>query len=260
MPNQNLTGKVAFVTGAASGMGRMSAKRLAAKGMIIAAVDRDKEGLDSLKAENQNINTYSCDISDYEDVKSVVSQVTKTLGPIYRLMHAAAIMPLGKINDLPVETIVKIMRINYEGTVYILKSVMPGMLQRNVGEIICFGSIAGEAPLPEAGAYCASKAATNAYVRQTFLENQHTQLNMLLVCPPPVNTPLLDPKKTGSTTLDLEKAKKKGLVVEPEFILDQIEMGLEKGTRELYPGWLAKGSVIFNRLFPNLYWKQMQEM
>lgn len=67
--------KVALVTGAASGMGRISSKRLAADGVHVAAVDVNEKGLSELKQESNNISTFPCDLSDSNAVKSMVQQV-----------------------------------------------------------------------------------------------------------------------------------------------------------------------------------------
>jgi len=169
-------GKVAMVTGGASGMGRMSAIRLAEQGAKVFAMDMDEVGLASLKEQHPNITVKKVDVSNYEEVKVAVEQASTDLGDIDRLTHCAAIMPIESITKMPVETFVKQMRINYEGTVYLVKSVLPKMLERNSGDIISFGSIAGELPLPKAGGYCATKAATNAFMKQLILENSHSKL------------------------------------------------------------------------------------
>lgn len=247
-------GKVALITGAASGMGRMSALRLANQGAKVAAVDLNEEALQAVAKENKNITPFTCDISDYESVKSVIADVQEKLGPIDRVTHAAAIMPLALLKDMPVEKMVQLMRINYEGTLFITKTILPDMLERNTGDMISFGSIAGDVPLPLAGSYCATKAATNAYMKQLIKENQKSNVRFLLVCPPPVNTPLLDAKNTG-VHMDFEKAKKQGMVVEPEFILDSIEQGLEKGKQFIYPGLAAKIPVLIYKLLPEIFWK-----
>ena len=67
--------KVALVTGAASGMGRISAKRLAAEGVHVAAVDVNEEGLNELKQESNNISIFPCDLSDSNAVKAMIQQV-----------------------------------------------------------------------------------------------------------------------------------------------------------------------------------------
>ena len=153
-----------------------------------------------------------------------MASVEAKLGSVDRLVNAAAIMPLGGIGEMSVGLIVKMMRINYEGTVYLTKYLLPKMLARNSGEMILFGSVAGDIPLPAAGAYCASKAAVNAYVNHLSHENRKSNLKILLVSPHVVNTPLLDSAKTGMAIsmggANAKPSPMDKLVAQPEFILD----------------------------------------
>ena len=83
--------KVALVTGAASGMGRISAKRLAADGIRVAAVDVNEDGLNDLKQESNNISIFPCDLSDNDAVQAMVSQVQSEVGQIDRVTNAGAV-------------------------------------------------------------------------------------------------------------------------------------------------------------------------
>ena len=95
--------------------------------------------------------------------KRQVVEVTNQIGSIDRVTHAGAVMPMGSIKDLDSSSINNLMRINYEGTVNIVSNVLPSMLEKNSGQIILFGSIAGTCPLENMSAYCASKAAVNIF-------------------------------------------------------------------------------------------------
>ena len=106
--------KVALVTGAASGMGKISTKRLAADGIHVAAVDVNEEGLSELKQESNNISVFPCDLSDTKAVQEMVRQVQAEVGFIDRVTNAGAIMPFGKVADLSADSINQLMRINYE--------------------------------------------------------------------------------------------------------------------------------------------------
>ena len=183
--------KVALVTGAASGMGRISAKRLAADGVHVAAVDVNAEGLNELKQESNNISVFSCDLSDSNAVKSMVQQVQSEVGSIDRVTNAGAIMPFGKIADLSAESINQLMRINYEGTVNIVANILPAMVEKDAGQIILFGSIAGTCPVENMSAYSASKAAVNMYGEILAKELEDTNIRVLLVCPAVTDTPLM---------------------------------------------------------------------
>ena len=86
--------KVALVTGAASGMGRISANRLAAEGVHVAAVDVNEEGLNELKQESNNISIFPCDLSDSNAVRTMIQQVQLEVGSIDRVTQAGAVLSL----------------------------------------------------------------------------------------------------------------------------------------------------------------------
>ena len=136
-------GKIALVTGGASGMGQIYARRLAANGAKVAIFDVNQQGLDATAAESDNITAFHCDIASLEDVNSKVAQVEEQLGPVDILVHAAALMPAFALAEHSHEGMEKLFRINYFGTTYMVRAVLPSMQARGTGRIIAFGSIAG---------------------------------------------------------------------------------------------------------------------
>ena len=187
----DMSGNVAIVTGGASGMGQITARRLAKQGAKVAIFDVNEQALQDTAAGSDNITAYRCDISDLRDVETRVATVASELGPIELLVHAAALMPGHQLIDHTHEDMERLFRINYFGTTYMVRSVLPAMIERGEGRIIVFGSIAGIALVPKMGAYCATKAAVNAYIEVLQNEIRNTGVRVHLVCPPAVNTPLV---------------------------------------------------------------------
>lgn len=250
----SLNRKVALVTGGASGMGRICALRLARQGVKVAIFDLNEEGLSETVAQSDNITAYTCDISNQEEVNRKVQQVVSDLGPIDRLTHAAALMPSRKLVNHTADEVMRLMQINFAGTVYMIQSVLPSMLERDAGEIIVFGSIAGQAIVPSMGSYCASKAAVNTYVEALIWELSKTNLRIHLVCPPAVNTPLIEQTLAVDTPGSLLEAKKSGRLANPEKIVDAIDKGVAKNKKIIYPGeaWFL---YMWHALFPSLWWR-----
>ncbi len=250
----DMSGKVAIVTGGASGMGQITARRLARQGAKVAIFDVNDKGLQDTAAESGNITAYRCDISSLQDVEAKVAQVAAELGAIELLVHAAALMPSHQLIDHTHEGMEKLFRINYFGTTYMVRSVLPAMMARGRGRIIAFGSIAGIALVPKMGAYCATKAAVNAYIEVLQNEVRKSGVRVHLVCPPAVNTPLVDQTIATDTPGSIIEAKKSGRLADPEKMIDAIEKGVRKDKDIIYPQE-AKLLYLWRALLPKLWWK-----
>ena len=250
----DVAGKVALVTGGASGMGQIIARRLARQGANVAIFDVNEQGLLDTAAEADNITGYHCDISNLDEVDAQVSAVTSALGPIDLLVHAAALMPSHKLLDHSHEGMEKLFRINYFGTTYMVRAVLPSMLERGNGRVIAFGSIAGIALVPKMGAYCATKAAVNAYMEVLQNEIRDSGVRAHLVCPPAVNTPLVDQTLATDSPGSIRESKESGRLADPEKIVDAIEKGVKKDRDIIYPGE-ARLLYLWRALFPKLWWK-----
>jgi len=250
----DMAGKVALVTGGASGMGQIIARRLADQGAKVAIFDVNEQGLQETAAKSANITPFHCDISSLEDVDAKVATAAAELGPLDLLVHAAALMPAHKLSEHTHEDMEKLFRINYFGTTYMIRAVLPAMVQRGSGRIIAFGSIAGIALVPKMGAYCATKAAVNAYVEVLQNEIRDSGVRAHLVCPPAVNTPLVDQTLASDSPGSILEAKKGGRLANPEKIVDAIEKGVRKDKDIIYPGE-ARLLYLWRALFPKLWWK-----
>ena len=250
----DMTGKIALVTGGASGMGRIVALRLAGRGAKVAIFDVNEAGLAETVSMGENLSAYQCDISSSEDVRAKVAQVEADLGPIDQLVHAAALMPARKLVNESVEEMERLFQINYFGTVYMVKAVLPSMLERGAGRIIAFGSIAGQALVPNMGAYCATKSAVNTYMEVLQNEIRGTGVRAHLVCPPAVNTPLIAQTQGEDQPGSIQESQKSGRLADPEKIIDAIDKGVAKDKDVIYPGeaWFL---MLWHRLFPKLWWK-----
>lgn len=249
-----MSGKVALVTGGASGMGQIAARRLAAQGAKVAIFDVNEEALAATAAEADNITAFRCDISNLSEVEAKVAEVEQSLGPVDLLLHAAALMPSFQLSEHTHDNMERLFRINYFGTTYMVRAVLPAMTARGTGRIVTFGSIAGVAPVPKMGAYCATKAAVNVYMEVLQNEIRNTGVRAHLVCPPAVNTPLVDQTINTDTPGSILEAKKSGRLADPEKMIDAIEKGLRKDKDIIYPGE-ARFLYFWRALLPSLWWK-----
>lgn len=243
-------GSVALITGGGSGMGRLAARNLAAAGGRVAALDVDLAGLDETAHDQANILTIPTDVTDAAAVEAAVKRVELELGPIDRVYNAAAIMPTGLLMDQDVTTIQKIMDVNYGGVVNVTKYALPAMLERGSGDFINFASMAGWLPVIYLGAYNASKFAVVAFSEVLYHENRNKGVRFACVCPPPVSTPLLKQAEDNVWPKIFDQTE----IIQPQQVLDAIELTLEKGSFWVFPGRGTKLGWRMRRLLPRFMW------
>lgn len=241
-------GKVALVTGAASGMGRLATRRLAAGGARVAALDVNEPGLRETRGDDERIRPLAVDVTDARAVADAVRSIEAELGPIDRVLNAAAIMPTDRLLDQDPELVSRIMAINYGGTVNVTLAVLPGMISRRRGDLVNFASVAGWMPTLHFGAYNASKFAVVAFTEVLAHENRGSGVRFACVCPPPVATPLLDQAKSQPKVLTVLPP------IAPETVLDAIERDLERGRLMVFPDRNAAITVWLRRHLPGLTW------
>ena len=237
-----------FITGAASGIGRLAALRYAAAGNQVFAVDVNESGLEQLRLVSDLIITNKIDIINYQSVSDYINVIEEDYGPIDMVINCAAIMPLGLLSEQAVEIMHKMMDINVKGTINVNKAVLPWFLERGRGTIVNFASIAGWVPCMYFGAYDASKAAVVSFSEVLYHETRSKGISVCCVCPPPVKTPMLLEANIQPKILDEME------VVTPDEVLDAVSRSLKKGELFCFPGKLTRLSVLVRRLFPAIPW------
>jgi len=246
--------RVALVTGAGSGMGRLAAQRLAADGTKVMAVDVDADGLARTADLAPTIETRVVDVTDVVAVEAVVAATATDLGPIDRLMACAGIAPTSRLADQPTATILKAMDVNYGGVVRVVKAVLPAMTERHSGEIVVFASLAGWMPSPSLGAYSATKHALVAFTEVLAHEQAGSGVRFACVCPGLVATPMVDQLTAGGVT-----SHAKAPATPPAEVIDAIEIALAKGDLFVFPGRGTPTMVRARRFAPNTLWKFLDQ-
>lgn len=241
--------RVLFITGAGSGLGLLMAQRALESGWSVGAVDVDARGLDTL-GESPQLLKIAVDITDHAAVEAAVDRVEDSLGPIDRLVNAAAIMPLGTLLDQPRTLTLKIMDINYGGLVNITHAVLPRMLARRRGEFVSFSSMAGHWPVIYMGAYNASKHAVTAFTEVLHHETRGCGVRVICVCPPIVATPLLDQARASTWPKLFDVFPP----IKPEVVIKSIERALNGKSLWVFPGPMTRLSWWLRRWVPGVMW------
>jgi short-subunit dehydrogenase len=234
----------ALVTGAASGIGELTAIKLAASGWKVAAVDIDAGGLAALAERVSGVQTHVCDVSD----EGAVDSLPGAVGPVDRLVHAAAIAGLGRALEQSRADFERIWRVNFVGTVNVVRAFLPGMVERGRGELVLYSSLDGWVPARKMSAYAASKAAVNAYAEVLAAEHRGSGVKIHCVCPGRVDTP----QYRRLAAADPAAVAHHRRLMPASVVVDAVERSLGGDGLFLYPGTVAKLGVTLRRHFPRL--------
>jgi 3-oxoacyl-[acyl-carrier protein] reductase len=184
--DHRFSGRVALVTGGASGIGAAVARRLAAEGAAVASLDLRPEAADGILG-------LAGDVSRSSDVDAVLERVERELGPLDVLVCSAGVPGASlRTVDVTDEEWRHVLAINADGVFYCNRAVLPGMVERGYGRIVNVASIAGKEGNPMAAAYSASKAAVIALTKAIGKDVARTGVVVNCVAPAVIETPILE--------------------------------------------------------------------
>ena len=188
--------RVAFITGASSGLGRGMALRLARDGYAVAVAARRGDALETLVAEIESQGgralALQLDVTDRSATTRAVARCTAELGPVDLLIANAGMSIQTDARALSSEAVEQVMQVNFFGAVYAVEAVLPAMLERNAGQLVAVGSLAGYNGLPLTGAYSASKGALHNFFESVRLDLRGTGVDVTFITPGYVKSPMTD--------------------------------------------------------------------
>jgi NAD(P)-dependent dehydrogenase (short-subunit alcohol dehydrogenase family) len=243
-------GKVALVVGAASGMGRLAARRWTDAGGIAVLADVNEAGLRETAEARSGMHPRLLDVTRPEAVTALVKEIEAEIGPLERVYNGAGVMPTSLLLDQDLDEIHRVMDVNYAGTVNVSLATLPPMLERGRGALVNFASIAGWVPNMHFGAYSASKFAVVALSEVLHHETRGRGVIICCVCPSTVDTPLL--RQATSKPRIMETGPKP---IPPERVLDAIDRAVEKGRFWVFAGLTTRMGWYLRRFAPGLMWK-----
>jgi NAD(P)-dependent dehydrogenase (short-subunit alcohol dehydrogenase family) len=186
-------GKVAVITGAAGGIGRAVAVRLASEGARVALVDVDAGALgvsgDAVKQAGGEAIAITADVTRSADVERYVKTTTDAFGGIDRFFNNAGILgAVAPLVDYPEDVFDRVIAVNVKGVWLGLKHVGPAIVARGGGAIVNTASIAGLRGTPHLVAYTASKHAVVGLTRTASMELVRRGVRVNAICPAPIDT------------------------------------------------------------------------
>ncbi|MET0146966.1 MAG: SDR family oxidoreductase [Ilumatobacteraceae bacterium] len=198
-----LAGRVALVTGAASGIGRAIAGALAGAGAAVAIVDRDAEGLAAVTADVPGTYPFTADLADTAGLPGLVDRVSAALGPIDVLVNDAGVLPSTGLLDTDVEVWNRVFAVNLVAPWQLIVHVGRQMIERGGGHVVNIASSSAFRAQSTYGAYGVSKAALVALTRAAAAELGPHGINVNAVAPGPTLTPMIgDPAALSAMASD----------------------------------------------------------
>jgi NAD(P)-dependent dehydrogenase (short-subunit alcohol dehydrogenase family) len=186
------TSNVAVVTGAASGIGRATALRLARDGYEIAMMDLDAAGLaetrTQIKQAGGRAHAFPVDVCDPLSVGSVTRKVAVTVGPPQVLVNVAGIGLAATVLETSDEDWNRVLAVNLTGPFLTIRATLPLMLDRGRGVVVNIASVAGQVGLARRAAYCASKAGLVGLTRAVAVDHASAGIRCVAICPGTVET------------------------------------------------------------------------
>jgi NAD(P)-dependent dehydrogenase (short-subunit alcohol dehydrogenase family) len=223
MPDR-LAGKVALISGGATGMGGAASLLFAAEGAKVAIVDRNLEAAQARVAEIEAAGgmavAIACDVSVADQVQAAVEQATSALGPITVLFNHAGSIIIKPFLETTETDWDRLHAINVKSMFLMTKAVLPGMIAAGGGSIVCTSSISAVAATPMEVLYNTTKGACHMFARAIAVEFRDRNIRCNAVCPGFVKTPhglreVAELQALGVDTSDAAIIALQGRIAEP---------------------------------------------
>ena len=191
-------GKVAVVTGAASGIGFAVAARAAAEGMTVVLADIDtgrlRDAAAALRGTGADVHSVWVDVSDRESVTDLARRVREDAGDAWLLVNNAGVYLSAPFTQMPAADWEFVVGVNLWGVVHCMQAFLPGMVERDGGHVVNTSSIDGLVTVRNAAGYVAAKHAVSALSETVYreLEEAGSSVGISVLCPAAVATDILN--------------------------------------------------------------------
>ena len=261
---RQLEESVAVVTGAATGIGRALAARLADEGARLCLADIDAAGLDEvsrgLKGVGAEVLSRVVDVADSRQVEALAHAVSGHYGRADLLFNNAGVTLLGDFEEVSLADIEWLMSINFWGVVYGVKHFLPILKQQKKSYIVNMSSVFGIVAPPGQAAYCASKFAVRGFTEALRHELEGTCVQVSTVHPGGIKTGIATSGRVGANVSperrEQDCAKFGRLAATtPESAAERIVRGVLRGETRILVGRDASQVELIQRLLPVRYWR-----
>jgi len=259
--------KVCVITGAASGIGRALAVELAEVGAVLALSDINAEGLEETTQMVGGSNKVMTDVFDMADANAIANyadKVASNLGGADYVFNVAGLTRVGNFIDTPLESMEKVMDVNYWGVVRMTKAFIDQIIASK-GALVNISSVFGLIGYAGQTHYCASKFAVRGFTETLAQELKGTGVGICSVHPGGIATNIARNAiadklpDSGATREEMDAAFDKMAITSPQKAAQVILKGAAKKKRRILIGGDARFISIVSRLFPSGYSKVLEK-
>jgi dehydrogenase/reductase SDR family protein 7B len=253
----NIKGKVVWITGASSGIGKELALGYARKGAKVILTSRNKEKLQEIAGlcRNYGAETFvaTLDLENQEGIKSCVAEVLSNFPKIDILINNGGISQRSLAIETPIEVDRKIMETNFFGAITLTKEVLPALVKGNGGNIVVISSVTGKFGFPLRTAYSASKHALQGFFEAIRAELYDKNIKVTIVSPGRIvtNISINSITKNGSKYGIMDKGQASGMSA--DICAGKIISAVASNKKELLIGSKEVLLVYIRRYFPALF-------
>lgn len=245
--------KVVVITGGSEGIGKAMVDIFLQMGAKVATCGRNFDKLYQLQSvyPGKPLIVHTADVSKEQDCRQFIDAIIKSWGGIDILINNAGVSMRSLVTDVELDTIRKVMDINFWGTVYSTKFALPYILERK-GTVVGVSSIAGYRGLPGRSGYSASKYAVNGWLEALRTELIHTGTNIMWVCPGFTTSNIRNVALNKEGKSQGESPMNEKEMMSAEECAGHIIKAIEKRKRTLVLTFTGKRTVFMNKFFPSL--------
>lgn len=241
--------KIIVITGASSGIGVLTARKLAERGAVPVLCARSPEKLQMVSGAIHGLHgRYVMDVTDEKSVNDTVAGIMERYGRIDVLVNNAGFGRFKPFIDAPVSDFAEMMETNYMGVVRCTKAAVPHMMARGQGHIVNIASMAGKIGTPKSTGYTASKHAVLGLTNALRHELRGSGIFVSAVNPGPIDTPFFEQADPGgSYVMNVRR-----FMMTADKVAGHIVRIIERPRAELDLPWLASAGIKLYHLFPRL--------
>ncbi|HEU5053677.1 MAG TPA: SDR family oxidoreductase [Hanamia sp.] len=245
--------KIVVITGGTDGIGKALVAGFLHKGASVSTCSRTEEKLSSLKKEfsGKSLFTMTADVSNEVDCRNFIERTLEHFGKIDILINNAGISMRAEFKDTDLDTLKKVMDINFWGAVYCTKFALDSII-KNKGSIVGVSSVAGFRGLPGRSGYSASKFALNGWLEALRTELLKTGVNVMWVCPGFTKSNIRNAALNKNAEPQKESPLEEDKLMTAEECALHIMNAIKKRKRTIVLTFTGKETVYLNKLFPGL--------